>query len=153
MNGVGLWGAWRRGTDSQPEKVRQTKEYLDFLRTADYPWSLMSSPPAKATQPQSEWRGRGRRGGLSRGPASATYKHKSGTSVLVQWLRLYAGGPAWIPGQGTRFHMQQARPDTVKWINKLNTYLKKHTHKDKMKGGSKRVKDLKPSLWVSEAFL
>ena len=38
------------------------------------------------------------------------YKTKTGTSLLVQWLRLHtpnAGGPGSIPGQGTRSHMLQ----------------------------------------------
>ena len=36
-----------------------------------------------------------------------------GTSLVVQWLRLWApnaGGPGSIPGQGTRSHMPQLRP-------------------------------------------
>ena len=41
-----------------------------------------------------------------------------GTSLVVQWLIFHApnasGGPALIPGQGTRSHMLQLRPDTVK---------------------------------------
>ena len=35
---------------------------------------------------------------------------KTGTSLVVQWLRLHApnaGGPGSIPGQGTRSHMLQ----------------------------------------------
>ena len=35
-----------------------------------------------------------------------------GTSLMVQWLRLYdlnTGGPGWIPGQGTRFHLLQLK--------------------------------------------
>ena len=39
------------------------------------------------------------------------------TSLVVQWLRLHApsaGGPGLIPGQGTRSHMQQLRPDMAK---------------------------------------
>ena len=35
----------------------------------------------------------------------------TGTSLVVQWLRLHApkaGGPASIPGQGTRSHMPHA---------------------------------------------
>ena len=34
------------------------------------------------------------------------------SSLVVQWLRLYApntGGPGLIPGQRTRFHMTQLR--------------------------------------------
>ena len=37
--------------------------------------------------------------------------HGSGTSLVVQWLRLCApnaGGPASIPGQGIRSHMHAA---------------------------------------------
>ena len=39
-------------------------------------------------------------------------KKKTGTSLVVQWLRLCApnaGGPGSIPGQGTRSHMPQLR--------------------------------------------
>ena len=40
-----------------------------------------------------------------------TFKHlQSGTSLVVQWLRLHtanAGGPGSIPGQGARSHMLQ----------------------------------------------
>ena len=35
-------------------------------------------------------------------------KNQSGTSLVVQWLRLHApnaGSPGSIPGQGTRSHM------------------------------------------------
>ena len=59
--------------------------------------------------------------------------HKSGTSLVVQWLWLSApnaGGPGSVPGQETRSHlpqprvcMVQLRPDTANWINK-NKYLK-----------------------------
>ena len=41
----------------------------------------------------------------------------SGTSFVVQWLRLQAlsaGGPGVIPGQGTRSHMPQLRPSSTK---------------------------------------
>ena len=44
-------------------------------------------------------------------------KSKMGTSLVVQWLRLCApntGSPGLIPGQGTRSHMPQPRPSTVK---------------------------------------
>ena len=40
-----------------------------------------------------------------------------GISLVVQWLRLWApnaGEPGSIPGQGTRPHMLQLRPNTVK---------------------------------------
>ena len=39
-----------------------------------------------------------------------------GTSLVVQWLRLHApnaGGTGLIPGQGTRSHMPQLRPDVA----------------------------------------
>ena len=39
-----------------------------------------------------------------------------GTSLMVQWLRLRApdaGGLGSIPGQGTRSHMPQLRPDAA----------------------------------------
>ena len=42
-------------------------------------------------------------------------KTNSGTSLVVQWLRLHApnaGDPGLIPGQGTRFHMPQLRSAT-----------------------------------------
>ena len=38
-------------------------------------------------------------------------------SLVVQWLRLHAPnaeGRGLIPGQGTRFHMPQLRPDALK---------------------------------------
>ena len=40
-----------------------------------------------------------------------------GTSLVVQWLRLWAPnarGPGLIPGQGTIFHMPKLRPGTLK---------------------------------------
>ena len=47
-------------------------------------------------------------------------KWVSGTSLVVQWLRLCASN-AWglgsIPGWGTRSSMEQLRPGTAKWIN------------------------------------
>ena len=39
-------------------------------------------------------------------------KNHIGTSLVAQWLRLHslnAGGPGWIPGQGTRSHMPQLK--------------------------------------------
>ena len=39
------------------------------------------------------------------------------TSLVVQWLRLYApsaGGPGLIPDQGTRSQVPQLRPGTAK---------------------------------------
>ena len=44
-------------------------------------------------------------------------KVSTGTSLLAQWLRLWApnaGGPGSIPGQGTRSHMLQLRPGAAK---------------------------------------
>ena len=41
----------------------------------------------------------------------------AGTSLVVQWLRPCApnaGGPGSIPGQGTRSHVLQLRPGTIK---------------------------------------
>ena len=41
----------------------------------------------------------------------------SGTSPLVQWLRVHApsaGSLDSIPGQGTRSHMQELRPTSAK---------------------------------------
>ena len=47
-----------------------------------------------------------------------THTHpNSGTSLLVQWLRLKAsnaGGPGSIHGQGIRSHMLQLRPGAAK---------------------------------------
>ena len=46
---------------------------------------------------------------------------------MVQWLGFHApneGDPALIPGQGTRSHMLQLRPDTVKKKKKQVTWLK-----------------------------
>ena len=40
---------------------------------------------------------------------------------MVQWLRLHAphaGGPGWIPGQGTRPHRLQLRPSAARYILK-----------------------------------
>ena len=40
-----------------------------------------------------------------------------GTSLVIQWLKLCApnlGSLGSIPGQGTRFHMPQLRPDTAR---------------------------------------
>ena len=44
-------------------------------------------------------------------------EQNSGTSLVVQWLRLCApnaGGPGSLPGQGTRSHMPQGRPGAAK---------------------------------------
>ena len=58
-----------------------------------------------------------------------------GTSLVVQWLRLCvpnAGGPGWIPGQGTRSYMPQlkvscaitkTRCSQTKQQNRLETFL------------------------------
>ena len=52
---------------------------------------------------------------------NAAFKNPSlGTSLAVQWLRLWArsaGGLGSIPGQGTRFRMLQPRPGAAKLIN------------------------------------
>ena len=43
----------------------------------------------------------------------------SGTSPVVQWLSLHtsnAEGQGSVPGQGTRSHMLQRRPEAVKQI-------------------------------------
>ena len=66
--------------------------------------------------------------------------HKSGTSLVVQWLGLSAPnaeGPGSVPGQETRSHMPQLRlcmlqlrPDTANWINK-NKYFLKSKQKNK----------------------
>ena len=50
-------------------------------------------------------------------PASMIKIPFSGTSLVVQWLRLLtsnAGGMASIPGQGTRSHMLQLRPSATR---------------------------------------
>ena len=50
------------------------------------------------------------------------------TSLVSHWLRhhaLNAGGPGSIPGQGTRFHMPQLRPNTVKYFLR-NATLTQH---------------------------
>ena len=47
----------------------------------------------------------------------AYWKAETGTSLMVQWLRLWApnaGGLGLIPGQGTRSHMSHLRPDAAK---------------------------------------
>ena len=44
-------------------------------------------------------------------------KYNMGTSLVIQWLRLFApnvGGLDLIPGQGTRSHMLQLGPSTNK---------------------------------------
>ena len=44
-------------------------------------------------------------------------EEETGTSLVVQWLGVCtpnAGGPASIPGQGTRSHMLQLKPSTAK---------------------------------------
>ena len=46
---------------------------------------------------------------------------ESGTSLVVQWLRLgasNAGSPGSIPAEGTRSHMPQLRSRVTKIINK-----------------------------------
>ena len=54
------------------------------------------------------------------------YKTKPGTSLVVQWLRLYAPSardPGSIPGQGTRSHMPQLkipRAATKTWCSEIN---------------------------------
>ena len=43
------------------------------------------------------------------------YQNHEGTSLVVQWLRLQAptaGGPGYIPGQGTRSRMPQLKDPT-----------------------------------------
>ena len=58
----------------------------------------------------------------SPGPSGVSQTNKNfpkplRTSPVVRWLRLQtpnAGGPGSIPGQGTRPHMPQLRPGTVK---------------------------------------
>ena len=48
--------------------------------------------------------------------------HSSGTSQLIQWLRLHvpnAGGLGSIPDWGTRSHMPQLRPGAIKEISKI----------------------------------
>ena len=52
----------------------------------------------------------------------------TGTSLVVQWLRLQAPnarGPSSIPSQGTRSHMLQLRPGAVKWIKKKKRHVVK----------------------------
>ena len=47
-------------------------------------------------------------------------KKAAGTSLVVQWLRLWApnaGGPNSVPGQETRSYVPQLRPGAEKWIN------------------------------------
>ena len=45
------------------------------------------------------------------------YPKQTGTSLVVQWLRLYAtnaGHQGSMPGEGPRFHMLHLRPNTTK---------------------------------------
>ena len=52
-----------------------------------------------------------------------------GMSLVVQWLRCHtpsAGGPGSIPGQGSRFHMQQlsvCMPQLKILLSQINKYL------------------------------
>ena len=49
----------------------------------------------------------------------AVNSKQTGTSPVVQWLRLHApnaGGPGLIPGRGTRSRMLQLRPGTAENI-------------------------------------
>ena len=54
----------------------------------------------------------------------------SGTSLVVQWLRLHApnaGAQGSIPGQGTRSHMPQLKipcAATKTWHSQINKYFK-----------------------------
>ena len=54
----------------------------------------------------------------------------SGTSLGVQWLRLCppnAGDLGSFPGQGTRSHVPQPRPGTVKEVNESKIKKNKQT--------------------------
>ena len=55
---------------------------------------------------------------------SYSLNFRSGTSLVVQWLRLWApspGGPGLILGQGARSHMLQLRPRAAKLKKKKNS--------------------------------
>ena len=49
-------------------------------------------------------------------------------SLVVQWLRLQtpnAGGPGLIPGQGTRSHILQLKPNMAQLINFKSNLVRK----------------------------
>ena len=53
-------------------------------------------------------------------------KNHVGTSLVVQWLTLQvsnAGGPGFIPDQGTRAHILQLRPGAAKLKKKKRAML------------------------------
>ena len=58
-------------------------------------------------------------------------KCELGTSLVVQWLRIYApnaGGPSSIPGQGTKSHMLQRRLKILRatgetWCSQISKYI------------------------------
>ena len=56
---------------------------------------------------------------------SYSLNFRSGTSLVVQWLRLWApspGGPGLILGQGARSHMLQLRPRAAKFKKKKKKF-------------------------------
>ena len=81
-----------------------------------------------------------------------------GMSLVVQWLRCHtpsAGGPGSIPGQGSRFHMQQlsvCMPQLKILLSQINKYLNfKKKKKDKKKGSLRGTEELASWRFEDEA--
>ena len=84
----------------------------------------------------------------------------TGTSLVVQWLRLLApkaGGPGSIPGHGTRSHMLQLKVPydvTKTQRSQINMYLKSHPNKKIKKSASTVMQRLftESPPWVRQAL-
>ena len=83
-----------------------------------------------------------------------------GTSLVVQWLRLCipkAGGPGWIPDQGSRSHMLQLRVRMLQMkiphvAPKITCAVTKTWHSQINNHKKERNKDQPPSLYIPPAM-